>query len=88
MLFDSISKWLKRFWALISWPPLSRASPAKSKAGLDPVDASLDEAGRVGDALGLTVDHADDLGHFLDRVADLAEPRLGGAAALDTGLDL
>ena len=59
-----------------------------AEAGLHPVDTGLDEAGRMGDAFGLAVDHADDLGHFLDRVADLAEAGLGGAAALDAGLDL
>ena len=42
----------------------------------------------MGDALGLAVDHADDLADFADRVADLAEAGLGGAAALDAGLDL
>jgi hypothetical protein len=42
----------------------------------------------MGDAFGLAVDHADDLADFADRVADLAEALLRGAAALDAGLDL
>jgi len=41
----------------------------------------------MSDTLGLAIDHADDLADFADRVADRPEPRLGGAAAFDAGLD-
>src|SRR6476661_4828894 len=58
------------------------------EAGFHAVDAGLNHAGRVGDAFGLTVDHADDLADFADGVTDRTEARLGGAAALDAGLDL
>ena len=58
------------------------------QAGLHAIDARLDHAGRMGDALGLAIDHRHDLGNFADRLADLAEAGLGGAAALDAGLDL
>ena len=89
MLFDSISRWLRRFCALISWPPLSRASPAKSLrpaftrstlVWMRLVEWAMPSVWRS--------TMRDDLGHFLDRVADLAKARLGGAAALDAGLDL
>src|SRR5687768_7410026 len=58
------------------------------QAGLHAIDARLDHARRMGDALGLAIDHRYDLGNFTDGLADLAEAGLSGAAALDAGLDL
>ena len=87
ILFDSISRCDRRFWALTACRHCRGRRRRSSDSRLHPVDAGLDEAGRMGDALGLAIDHRDDLGHFLDGVADLAEPGLG-AAALDAGLDL
>jgi hypothetical protein len=58
------------------------------EASLHLIDARLDHVGRVSDAFGLAVDHADQLADFLHRVADLREAVLGLAAALDAGLDL
>src|SRR3954471_7323580 len=66
----------------------ARVARKIGEAGLHTIDAGLDHAGRMGDAFGLTVDHADDLAHFADRLADRAETRLGGAATLDAAFDL
>ena len=89
MVFDSNSRCARRFWRLDQLAAIVAGVAGEiGQAGFDPVDAGLDQAGRMGDALGLAVDHADDLADFADRVADLAEAGLGGAAALDAGLDL
>ena len=41
---------------------VARVAGEIGQPGLHPVDAGLDHVGRMGDALGLAVDHADDLG--------------------------
>src|SRR5207248_3252344 len=56
--------------------------------GFHPVDAALDHARRMSDALRLTVNHPHDLAYFANRVADRAKAALCHSAALDTRLDL
>src|SRR4051794_5741743 len=58
------------------------------KAGFHPVHAGLDHARRMGDTLGLAVDHANDLADFADRIADRSETGLSCAAALDARFGL
>ncbi len=89
MLFDSISRWLRRFWALISWPPLSRASPAKSLrpaltrstlVWMRLVEWAMPSVWRS----TMTTISVTSLTVSLI----WPKPGLGGAAALDAGLDL
>ena len=78
ILFDSISRWRQALLRLDQLPAIvARVAGEVGEARLDAVDAGLDQAGRMGDALGLAVDHRHDLGHFGDGVADLAEARPG-----------
>ena len=58
------------------------------KAALHAVDAGLDMAGRLGDAVGLAVDQSDDLGDVAHGVVDPGERALRDAALVDAGLDL
>ena len=62
-MLDSISRWVEALLGLDQLAAIVAGVAGEvGQAGLHPVDAGLDEAGRVGDALGLAVDHADDLG--------------------------
>ena len=74
IVFDSISRCASRFCGGQQLAAVvARVAGEVGKARLHAVDAGLDHAGRVGDALGLAIDHADDLADFADRVADRAE---------------
>ena len=65
MVFDSISRCAQALLGLDQLAAIVAGIAGEAgQAGLDPVDAGLDHAGRMGDALGLAVDHADDLGDF------------------------
>jgi hypothetical protein len=52
------------------------------------VDALLDLAGRLGDAVGLAVDQGDDVGDLADGLGDRREAAAGDPAAVDSVLDL
>ena len=68
MVFDSISRCDEALLRLDQLAAIVAGVAGEvGQAGLDPVDAGLDEAGRMGDALGLAVDHDDDLGDFARR---------------------
>ena len=67
---------------------VARVGGEGGKAALHAVDAGLDMAGRLGDAVGLAVDQSDDLGDVADGVVDPGEAALRDPALVDAGLDL
>ena len=65
----------------------ARIGGEEGQAALHAVDALLDQAGRLRDAVGLAIDQGDDVGDVTDSFIDLREARLGDPAAIDADLD-
>ena len=87
---ESSSRCASLFWVALQLAAIVArvARRSRTRPALHAVDARLDMAGRLGDAVGLAIDQGDDVGDVADRVVDPAEAALRDAALLDAGLDL